>query len=296
MPPGEEETPTIENAPAPEPAQEPAELTFENDMLPSDRIAAEENAAPVAPEPVVEEPTPALPVVEPPVAAAPVVAAPAATPPSPNFDPPPQPQQPQPPTPEVRQKQRNDALTALTDAYAKQIPKDLLAEILTNPEAAQQKLQSTLATLAAKGQMASYEAAYATVMQNLPRVLQRHTQAQVQSQSQQERFLTKWPQLNDTKYFPHLASLTKTFQQLFPQASMDQAIDWVGRKAIDLLEIKGQAAPAPKASPTAPANPATMQIQPPFSPPRGGPSAAPPTKPTENFWGVFSQEIEKAQE
>lgn len=255
--------------------RQPADTPESDSIPPVDDVVAEPPAEPVV-EAVVEKPV-----------------AEGNEPLEPEFPEPAQPaEQPKRLTPEEISTQRTSALQALSKQYSDRIPAGLLADILTEPDKAEENLRRTLSEMAATAQMGAYEAAFATIMGELPKILNVHSQAHTQSTTNAQKFFTAYPQLNDPKYHPQVANMTRTFQQLFPKASLDQAIEWVGNQTLHLFNMQAQ---QPAAAPKAPRARTPMQVAPPFNPARGGGSAPPaPAKP-KNFYEVFSTEIEEVQ-
>lgn len=262
--------PAATQAPAPAaPTSEPAEPVDEGlKSFLADDTGDDYGAGPDAE----AEETPVAPVAAPaPVPAATEVApapapAPAPTPEAPTSPAVAQPTQPTPePQPELSPEQvherfkqyREQAVTLLSEKHYN-LSADQVKEIV-DPETGMvngEKLAKTVSRVASQVYMDVVTAAMGQMVQNLPALIQRVTEARQTSQGHEAKFFEAWPDLKDHRDV--VIRIGTAFRQANPKASLEQFVQEVGASAMISLRKTPTArptppAPAPAAQPFRPA-------------------------------------------
>jgi len=163
------------------------------------------------------------------------------------------------PTPEEREFLRQQALTGLAQRY--QLSEEDATALQVEPE-------KVLPKLAANLHAAIYEQVLQRVYAEAPALIERNLRAQEDTRRAEEAFYAKWGNLR--QHEAEVQRVAVMWRQMYPQATLEQAIDGIGAAANALLGL-GQAAPV-AAAPPPPAPP----------PPPAGPSsrvgAVPPSR------------------
>jgi hypothetical protein len=200
--------------------------------------AAEVVVAPATPEPKVETQEVVAPVVAPAPATAEVVSPEPAPAQEPTI------------TEEARKAMRQQALASLAEQY--RLSEDDATALQVEPE-------KVLPKLAANLHAAIYEAVLQRVVAETPALVSRSLEMRAQTQQAEEAFYARWGDLR-----PHGQEVQKVaamWRQMYPSATLEQAIEGIGSSAMALLgKTQGQA-PQAQAAPSSP------------PPPPAGPSA-----------------------
>ena len=163
------------------------------------------------------------------------------------------------PTPEEREFLRQQALTGLAQRY--QLSEEDATALQVEPE-------KVLPKLAANLHAAIYEQVLQRVYAEAPALIERNLRAQEDTRRAEEAFYAKWGNLR--QHEAEVQRVAVMWRQMYPQATLEQAIDGIVAAANALLGL-GQAAPV-AAAPPPPAPP----------PPPAGPSsrvgAVPPSR------------------
>jgi hypothetical protein len=160
-----------------------------------------------------------------------------------------QPQMPPPPTPEQVAAFRQRMLDAVAEQYALQ--EDDASAFQVEPE-------KVLPKLAARLHANIYDHIMRDLARQAPQVVERQLHQRQAVQAAEDAFYSRWDELR-----PHAAQVQQVAQmwrQMYPQATMQEAIEGVGQATKALLGITTQgaseAAAAPRTPPPTPARPA----------------------------------------
>lgn len=168
--------------------------------------------------------------------------------------------------PEAPEPEKID-LAALRKSTLEQLEKaaeitdtDMIELLRTEPEKA-------LPRLVAKAKLETYEAVTSAIIQQLPGFISAFNARMAASDSVQERFLSRWPQLKDPKFESDIVNAAKLHTQLNPTASLEQRIEDIGAMLVvrhklfaPVEEPKAPLAAAPSATtkPVAPTRPGAV--------------------------------------
>lgn len=161
------------------------------------------------------------------------------------------------PTPEERAFLHKQAIEGLATRYT-------LSE--EDATALQVEPEKVLPRLAANVHAAIYDDVLRRVYAEAPALIERSLRQQTETQRAEEAFYGRWADLRG-----HTAEVERVavmWRQMYPQATLEQAIEGIGTAAKALLGLGGAAAPAPMEAPRAPPPPpagpsSRVGIQPP---------------------------------
>lgn len=123
----------------------------------------------------------------------------------------------------------------------------------------------------------------------LPNMIQRTTQAQLRHRENEDKFFTRWPQIDATKHRDIVNQLGAVYRQMNPQATLEQMVEDLGPFVMMKLGIRPDAMPAaPQGQRPAPGS----RVQPtPFQPagPVGGGAAKTVPQEMDPVSAVFTQ-------
>ena len=154
------------------------------------------------------------------------------------------------PTPEEREFLRQQALTGLAQRY--QLSEEDATALQVEPE-------KVLPKLAANLHAAIYEQVLQRVYAEAPALIERNLRAQEDTRRAEEAFYAKWGNLR--QHEAEVQRVAVMWRQMYPQATLEQAIDGIGAAANALLGLSQAApvaaAPPPPAPPPPPAGPSS---------------------------------------
>lgn len=156
----------------------------------------------------------------------------------------------QPPSPEappVTEEQlrewRQQVVAGLEQVYA--LDADAATALQVEPE-------KVLPKLAANLHLQIYDQVMRTVVNSAPALIQQTMQRQAATQAAESAFYSKWEELRP--YQAQVNQVAQMWRQMYPQASLDEAIDGVGKAVKAMLGL--QPSVPPQSMPMAPPPPA----------------------------------------
>lgn len=120
----------------------------------------------------------------------------------------------------------------------------------------------------------------------VPQMVQKQMQVMRRNMENENRFYSRWPEIDRVKHAPLLKRYATVYRQANPQATIDQMIEDVGPMVMMAAKVPARAQGAPGAAPTG--NGARPPQPTPFVPALGGP-AAPPAAVEEDPWAGMHQ-------
>lgn len=117
----------------------------------------------------------------------------------------------------------------------------------------------------------------------VPQMVQRQLRVSESNRKNEDRFYSRWPDLDRTKHEPLVKKYATVYRQANPQATLEQMVEDLG----PIVMMAGKV--TPKAPAASNGNGGVRPPQPtPFVPALGGP-AAPPAVAEENPWAGMAQ-------